>query len=332
MRIQIIPFFILINIFIFSVVATDSLSIQPVLENNNTEPVSLNPIETPVAETAPSTPPIIANPPNTKPTLLHTMLTLILDKVHALQGDVVNINARLSYENDSPIVNEPIQFYANSQQIGVEKTTDSGLAELFWNTSPFSPGNYRVRATYAGNTRQSTVATSSELTIDSPTITAAVVAPAVRHIESCTNSIVSEEQTVRDTCTINVTKKICTDEPVNQTCTDDIKSVSYLCNPHDTIISRTEEHCRTSAIVVNNAIRINVEDYVCTTQEDAQITVLCDSRFDGNGDGTCTSGESCLRFTIRGNNIVKEEKNSHDDFVAHDDKYFVPQATIEVMP
>ena len=97
------------------------------------------------------------------------------------------------------------------------------------------------------------------------------------------------------------------------------------------LLNTNEQVCRITALVVNNAVRIDIQDYVCSTEEGLVVTVLCDSKFDGNGDGICNSGESCMRFTIDGSAVTKEEKNSRDDFVADDEDYFLEEATAEVI-
>lgn len=236
-------------------------------------------------------------------------------------------------EQQTPLAEKEISFYANDEEIGREFTNEQGEAMIFWDTTPFSPGSYRIKAAYAGDSThaQDSIASSVMVKEAQNQITAQVVAEpaAVQEVENCADIIVREPHTVMETCTTQVTKMICSDEPMNQSCNNEIRMVEYTCNPRLEIRERTERACRTTAIVVNNVVRINIDDYVCSTTEAEVITVLCDSRLDGNGDGECSSGESCMRFTIDGSTITKEEKNSRDDFVAEDEDYFLDEATVE---
>jgi len=49
--------------------------------------------------------------------------------------------------------------------------------------------------------------------------------------------------------------------------------------------------------------------------------VVCDSTKDGNGDGICHSGESCIKWCRTSQGLTKYEKNSRDDFVKVDNSF-----------
>ncbi|MDP3734549.1 MAG: Ig-like domain-containing protein [Nanoarchaeota archaeon] len=319
-------YYILSLLFILSlsfVLADDGIAILPVQENATaSEP------------TLPEAPAQDVSVP--QPSILQTLLTLITDKIEVLRGELLQIKAILLNEENIPIADQEILFYADAQEIGREYTNQEGEAMMFWDTAPFSPGAYQIQAKYNGDTGYAGKSVASEVVVqDSSPLTAYAVAaepPAVQEVESCYDSTSYEQQTIMDTCTKEVVKKICSDEPVNQSCNDETRIVDYECNPHTETVQKSERVCQMTALIVNNAVRIsNIGDYACSTQEGAEVIVLCDSRFDGNGDGKCTSGESCMRFTIDGNTVTKEEKNSRNDFVAEDDKYFLDEATTEVI-
>ena len=53
--------------------------------------------------------------------------------------------------------------------------------------------------------------------------------------------------------------------------------------------------------------------------------------YDGNGDGICTSGESCMKFVVNGDSFEKYEKNSEENFKDDDDSFFLQRASAEVL-
>ena len=59
------------------------------------------------------------------------------------------------------------------------------------------------------------------------------------------------------------------------------------------------------------------------------VVITCDSRFDGNNDGVCSSGESCMQYRVEKGNVQTLMKNSRDDFVASDDSFFLEELKME---
>lgn len=79
-----------------------------------------------------------------------TMLEIIIDRVSVFIGEVVNIQAILKFENETPLPDQKIDFYAD-KYIGSDTTDIEGKAEIKWNTSAWLPNVYTVTANYSGD-------------------------------------------------------------------------------------------------------------------------------------------------------------------------------------
>lgn len=82
--------------------------------------------------------------------LLTKIKQVVINSISVLRGTVLQIQATLNYENESPVPSEKIDFYRNNTWIGSDITDISGLAVFELNTSTFIPGYYLINATYAG--------------------------------------------------------------------------------------------------------------------------------------------------------------------------------------
>ena len=111
---------------------------QPLNETSIEEPI----IEPPINETELQ--------PIEGPTLIKTLLNLIADKFTVIVGDVINIHAFLTYENQTPLPDKKIDFYAD-ELIGSDVTDNEGKAEIQWNTSTWLPKAYTITANYTGD-------------------------------------------------------------------------------------------------------------------------------------------------------------------------------------
>ena len=100
-----------------------------------------------------------------QPGLLKTFLDMFLEKLSFIKGEIVKVRTYLTYENNSPVVSEPVEFYANNEKIGGQDTDDSGIAEFSWDTSAVMPGTYSIEAKYTGNGIIQSSYDSNEITI-----------------------------------------------------------------------------------------------------------------------------------------------------------------------
>ena len=282
-----------------------------------------------------------------EPNLLATVVNFILEKLSFIRGELVDVQAQLSYENSSPITNQAVEFYAGNEKVATGTTNHQGVASVLWNTSPFAPGVYIVGVDYGGEGMLQPSSSSQEVTIAEPIVEEEVVIPLeqpvaalassefVRNIEECQTMTWEEEVEDVSVCTGTYVGMICDDEPINQSCFEGIRDFTYECVVGTTTVQKSRNECFTTGLLVTNDIRsiqLDIVDYVCSSEEvDKVIIVTCDSKFDGNGDGVCTSGESCQRIIVDGASITTSEKNSRDSFVENDEKYFLNEIPIEVL-
>lgn len=84
------------------------------------------------------------------------------------------------------------------------------------------------------------------------------------------------------------------------------KQIGNTTSENGTVIAVYEDAIRETCLTTEQVIEIEgmnrtIPDYYCKTLRD---TVVCDSKLDGNGDGICTPGESCVNITLD-NRIIK---------------------------
>jgi len=158
---------------------------------------------------------------------------------------------------------------------------------------------------------------------------AAVVNPAVvETLQSCQNVTWTEDDAIMSICTDVYHRVSCSDEPINLSCTTIPEQYSYSCFKGKQTVTKSKQDCDTTGYVINN-VQLNTVDYACTLADDnGVVTAICDSVFDGNGDGVCQSGESCTRFVVDGNAAVRSEKNSYDEWIVSDESYFLERASV----
>ena len=324
-------------------------------DGNTSEPINIteqNPlknetIEIPQNETQNTSEEI----PIEEPSLFKSILNLILDQLSVIKGELFKIQAQLTYENNSPITGKPVDIRVNDEKIATKTTDDSGLAEFDWDTSSVEPGVYIIGVDYTGDGILESSADSAQVTVNAEeelneTIMLNETIPEnltelpilnltgdkIQKIEDCKEIEWAEEENVYGTCTDERTVLSCSDPPANKSCTTSTEVSTYDCVKDTKVVKKTREECKTTALVINGEVKLNVEDYVCSTEEDGnEVTVLCDSRYDGNGDGKCTSGESCMKFVVNGAAVSKSEKNSEDEFKEADDSFFIEKASVEVL-
>jgi hypothetical protein len=150
----------------------------------------------------------------------------------------------------------------------------------------------------------------------------------VQKIQECKDKIVQDVVPVYGNCT----RPVVCQNITNETCDPSITEEIYQCYTGIQNIDRTVTECKTVGLKINNKIQLDIRDYACSTQNDTgTVTVVCDSKYDGNGDGICTSGESCMKFIVNGSNVEKYKKNSRNGFVSGDSSYFLNEVSVEVL-
>jgi hypothetical protein len=134
-------------------------------------------------------------------------------------------------------------------------------------------------------------------------------------------------------------------EPVLTTCEvevlecDDLDNTSCInttqlrndCQVNTRIITHVQDVCTPVGFTILDTYDLPLTDYECSIDGvEGVIVAVCDSRNDGNGDGICHPGESCMRFEFTNEGYTQEFKNSKDDFRTHDRTYFLESSLVEV--
>ena len=149
-------------------------------------------------------------------------------------------------------------------------------------------------------------------------ITGAVVGlpSPVEAVEVCKNVTITNSE--RGTCYQTVSLQQCSDEPVNQSCSTIYRNDSYVCMIPSTI---STQNCKITGYIIDDIV-LDTTDYSCSVTNTTGTTeFICDSKFDGNGDGICSPGESCTKLVVSGSTVSYYEKNSRDDWVTSDDSF-----------
>jgi len=117
------------------------------------------------------------------------------------------------------------------------------------------------------------------------------------------------------------------------------ESYEYLC------VAGTKNNFKSKEVCKEREYKVSVEEPSetknyklsygdwgkCSYETEGETVVItCDSRFDGNNDGICSSGESCTQFRVTKGNIQTLIKNSRDDFVENDKSFFLEKLKMEV--
>ncbi|HLD73180.1 MAG TPA: CARDB domain-containing protein [Candidatus Nanoarchaeia archaeon] len=131
--------------------STNLTPIENQLEENVTQSVNGS-IQTPTGAiiNLPLGLPINEAEPIYESTSISTALTLIIDKLTAIVGEIINIQAFLKDNNQTPIPDQKIDFYAD-EYLGSDITDIGGKAEINWDTFSRIPGFYTIIANYSGD-------------------------------------------------------------------------------------------------------------------------------------------------------------------------------------
>ena len=73
---------------------------------------------------------------------------IILSTATAYIYDIIKINTKLTYENNTPIPNKNISYYLNETLIGIKLTNEKGKSGLNFNTENTEPGTYKLNLNY----------------------------------------------------------------------------------------------------------------------------------------------------------------------------------------
>ncbi len=153
----------------------------------------------------------------------------------------------------------------------------------------------------------------------------------ISSVEDCVDVLSFSQEALYSSCNVSVVRSICSDVPLNLSCSDVTEVFFHECFTGFQTVEKNTKSCKDKSYDVGSN-RLNVDGFKCSfNQEGGSLVAVCDSLFDGNGDGICQSGESCQKFVINGNSVEKFEKNSRDDFVKDDDSFVINGSSVEVL-
>jgi hypothetical protein len=148
----------------------------------------------------------------------------------------------------------------------------------------------------------------------------------VERLDECIDEKYVESVQQYGNCSYDI--NVCDDAPVNQSCHKITKV--YTCNTGSLNVETTHKNCQTKGYKISK-YKLDTEEYACsvdTIDKDSTV-IICDSKYDGNGDGICTSGESCMKYVITKDSIQSYEKNSKDEYQPSDESYFLNKINVE---
>ncbi len=262
------------------------------------------------------------------PVLLKSFLHLVADKIVVLRGEVVKIGATLSDENNAPVSDKEVTFYVNKQKLATEITDQQGLAYVNWDTAEKAPGVYLVKVDFQGDANYQASSDADQITVLAPNATTNETSDDIKKIEQCEDVPYTDVESVFEPCTIQRTNTVC-DAEMNKTCHTETVDSTEQCFTGKKTVQKTNRVCTTVGYVIFGK-EIRTEGYVCSIEEKGnKVTLICDSRYDGDGNGACSPGESCMRFVVTRESSEKAERNSHDQYLDFDDSYFLKRASIK---
>lgn len=149
--------------------------------------------------------------------------------------------------------------------------------------------------------------------------------PGIKADETCVQKQWETIEDVRGQCEHEITCN-----PTNTSCTP--RTEIYECRKNTRIVTNTQEVCTPQKLTIQEKYALSVDGYTCTPTSDAgTITLICDSKTDGNGDGICQSGESCQKFEVRNGQLYSYQKNSREDFIENDRTFNQQPIQVEVL-
>ena len=149
--------------------------------------------------------------------------------------------------------------------------------------------------------------------------------------EECRVETWQEDLHIWNDCSLNRTIRDCSDPPLNESCTEHQEFLEQSCYVRTEKINKSREICKVTDYVVNDIVKISADRYTCSVSEDGKIYITCDSKYDGNGNGICTPGESCIQFGIVGSSVQQKFRNSQEEFVDYDASFFTQTGTVKVL-
>lgn len=157
-------------------------------------------------------------------------------------------------------------------------------------------------------------------------------------IKDCETVFWNETENIYGTCTHEYSIRKCDDEPINNSCHIVQESKNYECITGYNTSAKSKEICKDKEMRLlagelsgGKKYRLTYGDwgkcgYLPGTDS---VIITCDSKNDGNEDGICQPGESCVSFIVSKNRIERFFRNSRADFTSDDPTFYQDKLTME---
>lgn len=152
----------------------------------------------------------------------------------------------------------------------------------------------------------------------------------IRYVQSCVQTMEEFTELAYENCSKTVQRMVCNE--LNTSCHEEPHTIQLLCKTKRKNVRLTKERCEVDELIIGGKYLLKTEGYFCSVgEEDGYQVVICDSKRDGNGDGVCRSGESCMKFVLGRGGLKQYEKNSREHYTEHDDSYFTERIAVGVI-
>ena len=193
-----------------------------------------------------------------------------------------------------------------------------------------------------GNMKKRTILIICILAISIVAITRAQVSKiGLTQVNDCKDIEWETEEPIMGTCQREIVNTICDDPPQNQSCYQETNYYDYPCQTGTKKVQHSDRACSPKAFEVTKEDsgrimekgRITFDNWgLCSYEKEGDtLIILCDSKYDGNNDGVCQSGESCIKFVIDENGVQRTLRNSQDDFTEEDQSFKLDKLGYEVV-
>lgn len=157
-------------------------------------------------------------------------------------------------------------------------------------------------------------------------------------LQDCNTVYWNESTHIIGNCIRYYNTTICDDEPFNTSCYIGEKSYNYSCRIGTKVVEKNKEVCTekefqftVTRLPKDEKYRLEYGQWgKCSYEADGEtLVVTCDSMYDGNNDGICSSGESCIQFQITKDGTQRFVKNSREDYAIQDETFFLEKLGLE---
>ncbi|MBI2138510.1 hypothetical protein HYU13_02900 [Candidatus Woesearchaeota archaeon] len=272
--------------------------------------------------------------------IVASIVGLTTDKIYYMEGEPVRIEAGLKDSFNSSLPFKFLSIYVNDFFMGRAMTDAYGNITHYLYTPFMEPESYYVRLVFEG---EEIVTNGSSVTYGpSEAVVNFTIAAAASNVSSnlaslgidykksdrCYTETWQEEEAIVGNCSWSIKVDECIDPPLNLSCHARDSNIYYPCETGRIKVNRSRVSCKPSEIIFTHSGKTKEiffgEWGNCSIEENADsLIIVCDSKYDGNGDGICHPGESCVKYVITEKNFQTLIKNSASSFASEDSSFFL---------